>query len=177
MTLCLEHVETGRIHPLVPGRSLVIGRGSGADIDLESRFVSRRHCEIHWDGCRVTMTELVGGGRTAIVSGDFPRSACTGGLLRLGDVLRLGMPHLRLCVSPRVDPAWRTWHGGLIVVMTLGMYENLDFDDMPMLADALEEAGCRDPEMLAHGRQQGAAHALGCWLLDAMIDVLRKPAR
>jgi hypothetical protein len=42
------------------------------------------------------------------------------------------------------------------------------FGDLPVLADALEEAGCTDPNFLVHCRRP-AEHVLGCWLLDALL--------
>ena len=40
----------------------------------------------------------------------------------------------------------------------------------PILADALEEDGCDDTEMLAHGRGQGP-HARGCWVVDRVLGM------
>jgi hypothetical protein len=65
MTLWLKNVERGNVYPLFPGQAVVIGRGRHADIDLDNPFVSRQHCEIDWNGCRVWVSELVGGGLTA----------------------------------------------------------------------------------------------------------------
>jgi hypothetical protein len=42
------------------------------------------------------------------------------------------------------------------------------FSRMTMLAQALEEAGCHDPDILAHCRQPGP-HVRGCWLLDLLL--------
>jgi hypothetical protein len=67
-----------------------------------------------------------------------------------------------------LDPAWMTWHGGLLVSMAQGMYDSRDFSDMPVLADALEEAGCRDQNVLGHCRS-GGEHVRGCWVVDAII--------
>jgi hypothetical protein len=47
------------------------------------------------------------------------------------------------------------------------IYDERAFDRLPILADALEEAGCTNPEMLDHCRQPGA-HARGCWVVDAL---------
>ena len=42
------------------------------------------------------------------------------------------------------------------------------FGELPILADALEEAGCDNPAMLAHCRDPHA-HVPGCWVLDAVL--------
>ncbi|HEY7310847.1 MAG TPA: hypothetical protein VH643_15895 [Gemmataceae bacterium] len=67
-----------------------------------------------------------------------------------------------------LDPAWLTWHGGLLVSMAQKMYHSRDFADMPVLADALEEAGCQDQDILAHCRS-GGEHVRGCWVVDALL--------
>jgi hypothetical protein len=69
-----------------------------------------------------------------------------------------------------VNPAWLTWHGGLLVSMARQMYDSRDLSDMPILADALEEAGCTNQEMLSHCRQQGAVHVRGCCLIDLLLN-------
>jgi len=47
-------------------------------------------------------------------------------------------------------------------------YEERKFDDLPILADALEEAGCDNADILNHCRQPGE-HARGCWVLDLIL--------
>jgi hypothetical protein len=41
------------------------------------------------------------------------------------------------------------------------------WEDLPILADALEEAGCTNAEMLSHCRS-GARHARRCWVVDLL---------
>jgi hypothetical protein len=48
------------------------------------------------------------------------------------------------------------------------MYDSRDFSDMPVLADALEEAGCRDAEILGHCKS-GGEHVRGCWVVDLLL--------
>jgi hypothetical protein len=48
------------------------------------------------------------------------------------------------------------------------IYETQRFHEMPILADALEDAGCDDPDILSHCREPGA-HARGCWVLDLLL--------
>jgi hypothetical protein len=66
------------------------------------------------------------------------------------------------------DPTWLTWHDSLLVSMAQKMYDSRDFADMPVLADALEEAGCTNPDILAHCRS-GGEHVRGCWVVDALL--------
>jgi hypothetical protein len=67
-----------------------------------------------------------------------------------------------------LDPAWLTWHDSLLVSMARRMYESRDFTDMPVLADALEEAGCQDQNILGHCRS-GGGHVRGCWVVDLLL--------
>jgi hypothetical protein len=65
-------------------------------------------------------------------------------------------------------PARRTWHDGLLVSIARQMYDGRDFSDMPVLADALEEAGCTDADILAHCRGRWP-HVRGCWVVDLLL--------
>jgi hypothetical protein len=67
-----------------------------------------------------------------------------------------------------IHPAWLSWHGGLLVSMARRMYDSRDFADMPVLADALEEAGCNDADILSHCRS-GGEHVRGCWVVDLLL--------
>jgi hypothetical protein len=67
------------------------------------------------------------------------------------------------------DPTWRVWCDATVVRLAHGIYHERAFDQMPILGDALEEAGCADVTILAHCRQSGG-HVLGCWLLDLELD-------
>jgi hypothetical protein len=67
-----------------------------------------------------------------------------------------------------INPAWLTWHDGLLVSLAQRMYDSRDFSDMPVLADALEEAGCDNADLLAHCRQTGE-HVRGCWVVDLIL--------
>jgi hypothetical protein len=67
-----------------------------------------------------------------------------------------------------LDPAWLRWHDSCVVQMARTIYEDRRFEDLPILADALEEAGCDNEWILWHCREP-AEHARGCWLLDAIL--------
>jgi hypothetical protein len=63
------------------------------------------------------------------------------------------------------DPAWRT---EAAIGLAGRMYESRDFSAMPILADALEEAGCDVADVLAHCRGPGP-HVRGCWVVDHVL--------
>jgi hypothetical protein len=63
------------------------------------------------------------------------------------------------------DPAWRT---PTAVALAEGMYDDRDFAAMPVLADALQEAGCDNADVLDHCRS-GGGHVRGCWVVDLVL--------
>jgi hypothetical protein len=54
-----------------------------------------------------------------------------------------------------IDPAWLAWHDGTVTKIAKAIYDERRFTDLPILADALEEAGCRDADILGHCRSEG----------------------
>jgi hypothetical protein len=67
-----------------------------------------------------------------------------------------------------LPPAVLAWNGGIIPNLAQVVYDEYHFEDLPILADALEEAGCTDADLLAHCRQPGT-HARGCWVIDILL--------
>jgi hypothetical protein len=75
----------------------------------------------------------------------------------------------------RVDARWLAWNGGCMAALAAAAYEErrlpagtLDAGRLAVLADALEEAGCDDAEVLSHLRGPGP-HARGCHILDLLL--------
>jgi hypothetical protein len=68
----------------------------------------------------------------------------------------------------RVDPAWLAWNGRTAPRLAEAVYDERAFDRLPILGDALEDAGCADPELLAHCRGPGP-HVRGCWVIDLLL--------
>jgi hypothetical protein len=66
----------------------------------------------------------------------------------------------------RLDPAWR-WPE--VLALAHAIYDDRAFDRLPVLADALEEAGCTDPDILEHLRSPGP-HVRGCWAVDLILS-------
>jgi hypothetical protein len=50
------------------------------------------------------------------------------------------------------------------------VYDGRAFDRLPVLADALDDAGCADAELLGHLRAP-TPHARGCWALDLLLGI------
>jgi hypothetical protein len=73
------------------------------------------------------------------------------------------------------DPAWMSWDGGAVVKLAQAACDErhlpagtLDKDRLAVLADALEEAGCTNADILGHLRGPGP-HVRGCFALDALL--------
>jgi hypothetical protein len=64
------------------------------------------------------------------------------------------------------DPAWRT---DTAVSLARQMYDSRKFGAMPILADALQDAGCENEDVLGHLRGDGP-HVRGCWVVDLVLD-------
>ena len=64
-----------------------------------------------------------------------------------------------------VDPSWLT---AAVVELAQAIYDDKSFDRMPILADALEEAGCGNEEILIHCRKPGP-HVRGCWVVNGVL--------
>jgi hypothetical protein len=64
-----------------------------------------------------------------------------------------------------VDLAWLT---PPVANLARAVYDERAFDRLPILADALEDAGCHDAGILAHCRGPGP-HVRGCWVVDLLL--------
>jgi hypothetical protein len=49
------------------------------------------------------------------------------------------------------------------------MYDSRAFDRMSLLADALQDVGCDNDDILNHCRHPKATHARGCWEVDLVL--------
>jgi hypothetical protein len=63
------------------------------------------------------------------------------------------------------DPKWLT---STVISLAGGIYDDRAFDRLPILADALQDAGCEDAEILCHCRSEGV-HVRGCWVVDLVL--------
>ena len=63
---------------------------------------------------------------------------------------------------------WLRWNDGTVPKIAQGIYEERAFDRLPILHDALLDAGCDNEDILAHCRNQGP-HVRGCWVIDLIL--------
>jgi hypothetical protein len=77
--------------------------------------------------------------------------------------------------QPTSDPALLSWNNGIVVKLAQAIYDErelpsgiLDSARLAVLADALEEAGCTNQDMLSHCRN-GGTHIRGCWAVDLLL--------
>ena len=75
-----------------------------------------------------------------------------------------------------IIPSWLRWNDQLVTSLAQTAYDDrilpagtLDNTRLLILADALEEAGCTDEQILTHLRGDGE-HYRGCWVIDALLN-------
>jgi hypothetical protein len=103
---------------------------------------------------------------------EFPGQHVTWSIAVRGAIGILAGPQLLLCIfgnpfrPAALEPSCRT---ALIEQMARGIYDDRRFEDLPILADALEEAGCTSRDVLDHCRSPGP-HVRGCWAVDLILN-------
>jgi hypothetical protein len=75
---------------------------------------------------------------------------------------RCGKPFGPVTFSP-------LWCTDTALALARQMYESRDFGAMPILADALQDAGCESEDILAHCRDTALEHVRGCWVVDLVL--------
>ena len=60
------------------------------------------------------------------------------------------------------------WLTSTVTSIAQGIYEERAYDRLPILADALENAGCTDHDIIQHCRHKGE-HVRGCWVVDLIL--------
>jgi hypothetical protein len=71
--------------------------------------------------------------------------------------------------APALEAAWLAGNDGAVRKIAQAIYDERTFDLLGLLADALEDAGCSNAEVLAHCRGPGE-HVRGCWVVDACLE-------
>jgi hypothetical protein len=106
--------------------------------------------------------ECRGPGGPAYLPPSGPRTASA---QRQADLLRdvFGNPFRPVTVPASV----LSWNDRAVPKLAQSVYQERAFDRLPVLADALEDAGCADADVLGHCRRPGE-HVRGCWVVDLL---------
>jgi len=67
-----------------------------------------------------------------------------------------------------INAAWLSWNDSTVRRIAQAIYDERAFDRMPIMADALEDSGCSNADILNHCRQPGE-HVRGCHVLDLLL--------
>ena len=67
-----------------------------------------------------------------------------------------------------ISPHWLAWEDGTVRRIAQAIYDERAFERLPILADALEDAGCDKADILSHCRGPGP-HVRGCWVVDLLL--------
>jgi hypothetical protein len=129
-------------------------QGPGPDLsgvpEAEQRVLRRalaREPERRYPSCRALMRALA----AALAPGCVPPVGAAG-------------RETRATLATR----WCGWKDGTVVKLARAIAEADQFEDLPILGDALEDAGCTDEAILAHCRGPGP-HVRGCWVLALLL--------
>jgi hypothetical protein len=130
---------------------------SDSDAEREAAFVP--YATLHPNAQEAASYSAEGAFTCREYSGqDIAEKAILSNLLR--DIFGLHMFH-----PLKVDSHWLTTD---VIAVGRAIYDERAFDRLPILADALEEAGCDNADILNHCRQPGE-HVRGCWVVDALL--------
>jgi hypothetical protein len=145
-------------------RALVIGRDESCGLILASSSVARKHAAL-WlkDGDVWFRPE---GSRGPLLINDVPYNEAQ--RLHLDDVLLLPGCQLRLVRACDITSFWAADEGKQVVQLARIIAAANRYDELPILADALEDAGCSDPAILEHCRRPHP-HPRGCCLLEQVL--------
>jgi hypothetical protein len=126
----------------------------------------------HFLGALVALLESLGDGNDEV---------CTEPVLVASRIETAAHPDLIRCIfgplpfrRPAIDPSLLAWNSGAVQRLAEAVYQEralpegtLDAARLGVLADALEDAGCQDQEILGHLRGPGP-HLRGCWCVDLL---------
>jgi hypothetical protein len=82
-------------------------------------------------------------------------------------VVRKAREWLRWHCRLRVDESWLRWNGGTVVTVADSIATDQALDRLPLLADALEDAGCTNADVLKHCRSR-SPHGGYCWVVNLL---------
>lgn len=185
-TRCCENLLNFSTEPEVRQAVATLARfaeGTASDVELWRACQHAGRVWIAEFGCNYVSAAVH---ETTRLAGTHPFDAATSGAIVAGSAaqLRAGCGTLEgeraaqsdwlrdIFPSPYrpkiVRRSWFRWNDATPRKLAETIYEECAFSLLPVLADALEEAGCTDPDILGHCRGPGP-HVRGCWVVDLVL--------
>ncbi len=127
---------------------------------LEPRSSRRANSAVYYALGRGNTTDLRGAAASALEATGSSAAERSRQVMIVRDIV--GNPFRPVAF----DPSWRS---DTAVSLANGMYESRDFSAMPILADALQDAGCENDDILTHCRDPQQVHVRGCWVVDLVL--------
>jgi hypothetical protein len=151
--------------PLPVGAQLLAGRHADCNLVLSTRSTSRSHFTIIREGWEIGVTDLESRNGTFVngvrVTNQTVRA-------RIGDWINAGENEIRVIPIGMVDPVWLIWNDGIVARIAESIDALRRFGDLPILHDALLDAGCDSEAILEHLHSPGP-HTRGCWVIDLLL--------
>jgi hypothetical protein len=163
---------------LAPGARLVVGRAADCEVLVPFPPVNRRTAELRRDADGVRLTDLNSRNGVCVLTHARPsvERLVTTTRLEVDDAFHVCGVGFVLTPWFAVPASWRTSDGGAVWRLAQAVQMGRDWATLPVLADALEEAGCVDPDLLHHFR--AVEHRLGhCAALLRLLQGLRDSGR
>jgi len=161
-----------RSTPSVFAEYLSVAGGAGTPTGKSERWAARAAAEVAAPEIDTVLRSVSHAERAAIQavteSPDLAKAWAEAlGAAARADLLReiIGNPFRP---SPPLQPAVLGWNDGTVRRIAEAIATDQAYDRLPILADALLDAGCDNEELLAHCRSE-SPHVRGCWAMDLIL--------
>jgi hypothetical protein len=159
-----ERYADGAIRfPELRAAAVRAGRGAGGTLPgAVARVTHREVADALWNTVVLFLPVVVGG--PVYTNPPFPEARA------YAERGRPMMAILRCIFGNPFRPAATDlrWLTSAVVALARAIYADRAFDRLPILADALQDAGCDNPDVLGHCRGPGP-HVRGCWVVDLLL--------
>lgn len=155
-----------RVFLIPPGQRVQMGRRHDLDARVEDFTVARCHAEV-WEEAGVLHVKDCNSRNGVWVQ----RVRLPSGVavpLQPWDVFFLATVPIRVVPPATIDPGWLAWRDGTVLRLAEGIRCRRDFESLPVLADALEEAGCTETRILNHCRYPAVERTFSSWVVDLL---------
>jgi hypothetical protein len=148
------------------GGQVRIGQGPGVDVTVANRTIGQHHFELRRDDSGIWLTDVGSRGGTFLNEDTLLLREST--LLKPCDSMGTLEVLFRIVPDEMVPESWLRWNDGTVFHLARTISKDRKFEILPILHDALLDAGCDNENILTHLRQPGP-HACGCWVIDLLL--------